>query len=247
MESDIFYQIYNELPRVGPGDDASTQKALDIVKSKINPSRILDLSAGTGQQTFILANNTSAIINALDNDDAIIERLENEEEGKNISSRIFCFDADMHELPFEDKEFDLIWCEGAIFTIGFVKGLKYWKTVLKDRGFMVISELNWIKNNPPQEIFDFWKNGYPGMIHIDSNISQIEKQGFEIIDHFELPNYAWWDEYYTPLEQRLKIFKERYSDKKPEMDTINYIQTEIDMYKKYGDYYGYVFYIIQLK
>ena len=247
METDIFYQIYNELPRVGPGDDASTLKALEIVKSKINPSRILDIGAGTGQQTFVLAKNTNAVINALDNNDAIIERLENEAEGLNISSRIFCFDADMLELPFEEKEFDLIWCEGAIFIIGFEKGLKYWKTVLKDKGLMAISELNWLKNDPPQEISDFWRNGYPGMIHIDKNLSQIEKLGFNIIDHFVLPNNAWWDEYYTPLEKRLEIFKERYSDQKPETDTINYIQTEIDMYRKYGEYFGYVFYIIQLK
>lgn len=247
MESDIFYQIYDELPRVGPGDDASTLKALEVVKTKISPARILDLSAGNGQQTFVLAKNTNAIINALDNDDAIIERLENEEEGRNISSRIFCFDADMHELPFEEKEFDLLWSEGAIFTIGFEKGVNYWKTIMKEKGFMVVSELNWIKSDPPPEIFNFWKNGYPRMTHIDKNLSQIDKLGFEIIEHFILPENAWWDEYYSPLEKRLEIFKKRYSDKKPESDTLDYIQTEIDMYRKYSDYYGYVFYIFQLK
>ncbi len=247
MDSDILYQLYDELPRVGPGDDAYTLKALNIIKSKLAPKRILDISAGTGQQTFVLAKNTDAIINALDNDDAIIEKLDNEEEGQKISPRIFCFDADLHDLPFEDKDFDLIWCEGSIFIIGFEKGIKYWKTVLKERGFMVISELNWIKNDPPQEISDFWKYGYPGMIHIDKNLSQIEKLGFEVLDHFVLPESAWWDEYYTPLEKRLQIFKERYSDKQPEIDTINYVQTEIDMYRKYSDYYGYVFYILQQK
>lgn len=247
MASDIFYQIYNDIPRVGPGKDELTLNALETIKTKINPERILDLNAGNGQQTFVLAKKTNAIINALDNNDSIEEKLENESNGLDIASRIFCFDADLHELPFEEKEFDLIWCEGSIFIIGFEKGLKYWKTILKENGFMAITELNWLKNDLPQEIADFWKHGYPGMINIDENLSLIEKLGFEVLEHFVLPESAWWDEYYTPLENRLEIFRKNNMNQKSEMDTINYVQTEIEMYRKYKDYYGYVFYIIQQK
>jgi len=37
----------------------------------------------------------------------------------------------MDDLPFQDEELDLIWSEGAIYNIGFERGLIEWRKFLK--------------------------------------------------------------------------------------------------------------------
>jgi hypothetical protein len=40
----------------------------------------------------------------------------------------------MDDLPFKEEELDLIWSEGAIYNIGFEKGLREWRKYLKKMG-----------------------------------------------------------------------------------------------------------------
>ncbi len=50
----------------------------------------------------------------------------------------------MDKLPFGDEEFDIIWSEGAIYNIGFERGVKDWSRYLKVGGLLVVSEITWI-------------------------------------------------------------------------------------------------------
>ena len=44
-----------------------------------------------------------------------------------LSDKVTTLCCSMDNLPFEDEEYDVIWSEGAIYNIGFEKGLKDWK------------------------------------------------------------------------------------------------------------------------
>ena len=72
----LFDEVYHGMPRGGPGDPASTRRALAMMAG---------LPAGP------LVHGTCA---------------------------------DMRALPFPHATFDLVWSEGALYSIGFTEGLR---------------------------------------------------------------------------------------------------------------------------
>jgi hypothetical protein len=128
--------------------------------------------------------------------------------------------------------------------MGFEKGLKSWDRLLKANGCIAVTELSWIKANPPQEVADFWKENYPKMKSVDQNLETIKSLGFKLISSFAVPESAWWDEYYSPMEGRIREL--RSCDLAEEGQKIlDEQQLEIDLYRKHSGFYAYVFYIVQ--
>ena len=67
----------------------------------------------------------------------------------------------MDNLPFQNEELDLIWSEGAIYNIGFERGINEWNRFLKKDGFIAVTEASWFTPERPAEIEDFWLANYP--------------------------------------------------------------------------------------
>lgn len=109
----LFFELFSELPRQGPGDDASTLKALGMVPHVGAGSSILDLGCGTGRQTLLLAQHTAAQIVAVDNHAPYLAELERSARHLGFSDRIDARHADMRQLALAAGSFDLVWCEGA--------------------------------------------------------------------------------------------------------------------------------------
>ncbi|MFC1896788.1 SAM-dependent methyltransferase, partial [Thermodesulfobacteriota bacterium] len=86
---------------------------------------------------------------------------------------------------------------------------------------------------------------YPEMRNIESTLSAIRRAGYSVIGHFVLPESAWWRHYYTPLEKKLVALREDYKDNPEALVMIELHEREIDLFRKYSDYYGYVFYVTQ--
>ncbi len=72
---EIFFEIFGSLPRQGPGNLASAQKALRLCEDLPNAPEILDLGCGTGGQTLQLAELTQGSILAVDIHAPSIEKL----------------------------------------------------------------------------------------------------------------------------------------------------------------------------
>ena len=70
----------------------------------------------------------------------------------------------------------------------------------------------------------------------------IQQPGFEIIDHFTLPTEDWHN-FYGPVEQRIASFREQHAENDVAHAILDMQQTEVDLWKKHGDSYGYVFYL----
>lgn len=242
---DLFYEIFSDLPRQGPGDKNSTLQAAGLITQIPALPNILDVGCGTGKQTLELANNFDGKITAIDNHQPFLDELAKKAKQSGLADKITCLNADMLNPSFVDDQYDLIWAEGSIFIIGFKEGLKSFRKLLKPDGYIAMTEVSWFKVSPPKELEDFWNSEYPDINTIENNLDIIHSLGYKIVDHFKLPDSAWLDDYYNPLETKLKRLRNKYEQEKEALELIETLQHEIDIFHEYSSYYGYVFYIAQ--
>ena len=241
----IYYKIFESLPRQGPGDERSTKKAFHKLAGLPEHPEILDVGCGTGRQTLVLAKFSTGNITALDNHAPFIDKLKRNARRAGYAERIQCVVGDMNSMNFPKRSFDVIWSEGAVFAIGFENALKAWRQLLRPKGYLAISELVWFKKRAPKEVEDFFVREYPDMKHYKDIYPVTESAGYKMIDYFPLPGKSWWTDYYTPAEVKLAEMRRKYRNNKKAQAIFDSFQLEIDMHRKYSDYYGYGFYIMQ--
>ena len=242
---EIYFEIYESLPRQGPGDDASTRKVFQKLTGLPEHPEILDVGCGTGRQTLVLANLSSGKITALDNHPPFIETLKRDVRRSGYADRIRCIVEDMNSMKFPEESFDVIWSEGAAYIMGFKKALEAWKLLLRPKGYMAISELVWFREEAPQEIRDYFTREYPDMKYYKNHYPIIKSVGYKVIDYFPLPDKSWWTDYYTPAEKKIAEMRLKHRDNKDAQMIFDSFQLEMDMHKKYSPYYGYGFYIMR--
>jgi SAM-dependent methyltransferase len=149
----------------------------------------------------------------------------------------------MDNLPFGDDAYDVIWSEGAIYNIGFEKGVTDWKRFLKVGGLLVVSEITWITSSRPEELQKYWEDEYPEIDIASSKIGVLEKNGYSPIGYFVLPEHCWLDNYYRPMQESFKDFLRRNGNNEDARAIVDAENREIEMYEKYKNHYSYGVYI----
>jgi SAM-dependent methyltransferase len=245
MMDSIFYEIFEALPRQGPGDDSSTKKALLTLTDLTGRPDILDVGCGTGGQTITLAKLTSGQITALDKHAPFIKILERKSQQAGYTGRIHSIAGDMASMGLANNSFDLIWCEGAVFILGVQKALEKWGPLLRPGGYLAFSELVWFKKEAPEEIKDYFARIYPDIKYYKDHYQTIESTGYRLVDYFALPNKSWWTNYYTPMEKKIAETRPKHEGNQKAQELFDSLQLEIEMHRKYSAYYGYGFYTMR--
>jgi ubiquinone/menaquinone biosynthesis C-methylase UbiE len=243
FEVNLICEYYSNFERQGPGSPEMTLKALGFVDNFNGLSQIADIGCGTGGQTIILAQHTTGNIIGIDNAPIMIEKFNSNVIENNMQNRVKGVVGSMDSLSFKNEELDLILSEGAIYNIGFERGLNEWNKYIKKDGYIVVSEASWFTENRPAEINDFWMDAYPEIDTISNCIAKMQKAGYIPIASFIIPESCWLNNFYDSHISFQESFLKKYAGNKTVEDFIAYERREAELYKMYKKYYGYAFYI----
>ena len=214
FDFNLICEYYSNLERQGPGSPEVTTKALSFIDNLTEQSRIADIGCGTGGQTMVFAQHTEGVITGIDLFPMFIDLLNTNATKANFQDRVRGIVRNMEDLPFQNEELDLIWSEGAIYNIGFERGLNEWRKFLKVGGYIAVSEVSWFTDQQPQEIIDFWQSGYPEIDTIPSKVAQMQKAGYIPVATFILPDSCWTEHFYAPQVEAQKVFLKKYAGNK---------------------------------
>lgn len=243
FDMQLLCEFFSHVERQGPGSPEATLRALDFVSGLTDEVRIADVGCGTGGQTMVLASRAPGQITGIDLFPAFIEKFNRQTVRLGLAHRVKGMAGTMEQLPFADGELDLIWSEGAIYNIGYERGLNEWRRFLKPGGYIAVTESSWFTDKRPQEIQDFWDESYPEINTIPVKVAQMQQAGYCPVASFVLPECCWTDHYYKPLEGARRCFLERYPGNATIEQLVAFSRREEALYDKYKAYYGYVFYI----
>jgi ubiquinone/menaquinone biosynthesis C-methylase UbiE len=208
-ELELLVDLHKDGERQGPGSEEETLKAFSFIDLKnLKKLKIADIGCGTGGQTITLAKHTGAQITAVDLFPEFLNVLHNKANELDLLKNIKTVEASMDSLPFHDEEFDVIWSEGAIYNIGFEKGLREWKKYLKRGGYIAVSEATWLTKSRPKEIEEYWNREYADIDIAANRIKLIEENEYSLVGYFVLKQSSWMKNYYEPMKNRLSQFFE---------------------------------------
>ncbi len=239
----LIREYFSSIERQGPGSPQVTLQALSFVDNLTKNSHIADIGCGTGGQTMTLAQNAPGKITAIDISLEYIEKLNKNSQHLNLQDKVNGIVGSMDNLPFYEEELDLIWSEGAIYNIGFERGLNEWRKCLKKGGYLAVTENTWFTTERPEEVQKFWQKAYPEIDTISNKIAQMQKAGYIPIATFILPENCWTEYYFPTLVTAQDNFLRKYAGNKAAEDFIKHEQYVKELYLKYKAYFGYAFYI----
>jgi SAM-dependent methyltransferase len=236
----VFFDVYERLPRGGPGDRASVGRALALVGELPAAPRVLDLGCGPGAQTLHLAELLPAArIVAVDNHAPFVARAGERIVAAGLAGRVAAQVGDMAALPFADGTFDLLWSEGAAYMIGVQHALQTWRRLVPPGGPVAFSDAIWTRPGAPAELQALWAEEYAELTDAPGTIGRITAAGWRLCGWFELPQTAWWDEFYTPMERVLAERRAAWAAEPRALATLTTLAEEIEMMRRWGDWYNY--------
>jgi ubiquinone/menaquinone biosynthesis C-methylase UbiE len=200
-----------------------TRRAFKLLP-RLEKPRIVDIGCGSGVPTVELARLSDGEIIGIDTDESLLKELSRKIEEEGLSDRVKTEKCSMFEMDFADRSFDVIWAEGSISVIGFERGLREWRRLLRTNGFLVVHDDN---------------------RNMSYKLERISSCGYRLVKYFSLPKKAWWKEYYEPLEIRLKELRMRFKNNADALEILKKHQKEVDLVKNNPEEYGSAFFVMQ--
>ncbi|MCU0314303.1 MAG: class I SAM-dependent methyltransferase [Solirubrobacteraceae bacterium] len=243
-EHDLLIDLHRGTERQGPGGTAETLRAVELAGlDRAAPLRIADLGCGTGASAKVLARALDADVIAVDTAEPFLEELRAAIAADPALARITTLNRSIDDLPFAEGELDVIWSEGAVYTIGFEAGVAGWRRFLKPGGTLVVSELTWLTGKRPAELHERWSGEYPEVDVASAKLAVLERHGYRPEGYFVLPERCWRDTYYAPLEARFDPFLERHGHRAEAVALVAAEREEIAFQRRYAAYVGYGVYV----
>lgn len=240
----LLIDLHRDSERQGPGGEAETRLGIRLAGlDPAAPLDIADIGCGNGSSALLLAQALNAHVSAVDLVPEFVDALRDRAAMEDLSDRIDAQVASMDELPFEDEAFDVIWSEGAVYNIGFERGVNDWRRYLKPGGILAVSEITWLTERRPAALEAYWNEAYPEIDTAAGKMRVLERAAYTPVGYFVLGEHCWLDHYFRPLQGRFEAFLKRHGHSADAHALVRAEQEEIAMYEKYRAYFSYGFYI----
>ncbi|MFC1864752.1 class I SAM-dependent methyltransferase [Chloroflexota bacterium] len=187
-----------------------TRKAFRMLPQMDRP-QILDIGCGSGVSTLELARLSRGKVIGIDIDQPALDKFTRRIKEAGLTDRIQAINCSMFDMDFPDESFDIVWAEGSIYAIGFERGLREWKWLLKPGGSMVVHD----------------EQG-----NVSEKLEQISNCGYKLLGYFILSTETWSTEYFAPLEKWIAESGKRYTDDAKILEELHQAQVELDMFNK---------------
>ena len=234
--------LFGGMEKLGPGDNANTLLVLDLLPRR-NFSLVVDAGCGSGRQTLTLAKALRTLIHAVDVYEPFLKELTRRAQEAGLEHLVKPYCMDIQDIAKTFQDIDLLWAEGAAYNIGFAHALTSWASSIKPEGFLVVSELSWIREQIPDRVKAFFKSGYPDMQSVHRNIELAKDAGYKVLNLHTLPQESWVEGYYDILRPRAKALLDHANASV--RDFAAETLTEIEIFELSQDSYGYVFFVLQ--
>lgn len=230
------------MEKLGPGDNSDTRNVLQLLPQK-QFDLIVDAGCGTGRQSLVLAKELGTLVHAVDTYEPFLADLTRRSREAGIEHLIKTHCMDMKDIPGVFEIIALLWSEGAAYNIGFSNALTTWVSAIEPKGFAVVSEMSWLREQAPDVVREYFLSGYPDMKAIKQNIATAENAGYRVLTTHTISNDTWVEGYYDVLEPRAKALVDHPDSSVREfaVETLK----EIEIFRISEDSYGYVFYVLQ--
>ncbi len=241
----VFFEIHSDLRREGPGLPETTARALNLAGPLPENPRVVDFGCGPGAQTMDLARLLPAArILAIDLHPPFVEEVARRAATEECADRVTAKVGNMGDpaaLGLVPGSIDLIWSEGAAYSVGVQNALNSWRPLLMEGGRIVFSEAVRFVDKLPLAARKVWEE-YPDLTDDAGTRNRISAAGLQCLSSFRLPPEAWIA-YFEPQKAKLDMLEERYRDNPKALSVLAETCNEIDVYSAHGNTYGYAFFI----
>jgi SAM-dependent methyltransferase len=244
LAPDILRELHGELSRGSPARLAFTRRAFQTLPDLEDP-RILDVGCGQGGPTLELARLSGGLVTGLDIDQSALDELARRAGEEGLSDCVQVVRGSMADIDFADESFDVIWAEGSMNILGFERALAEWRRLIRPSGFLVVHEMVWLRPDPPAEVVNCPQLAYPGIRTVAEYIEQVPDHGYDLVGHFVLPEDFWLADYFDPMVARINQLRTKYAGDQAAQRTLDREQRAADVYRKYSEWYGSVFLVMQ--
>ena len=234
--------MFGGMEKLGPGDNTETLRVLNFLPRK-SFDLVVDAGCGSGRQTLALAKALEITIHAVDNYEPFLKDLMGRAKESDLENLVQTHCMDMQDITKKFQNIDLLWSEGAAYNIGFANALRSWALSIKPKGFLVVSELSWLRDRVPDRVKTFFKSEYPDMQSVQSNIEVAESAGYKVLSTHVLPRECWIEGYYDFLKPRALALLD--SEDVSVREFAREMLEEIEIFEISQDSYGYVFFILE--
>jgi hypothetical protein len=83
----------------------------------------------------------------------------------------------------------------------------------------------------------------PTMGRLNEDLAAVRDSGFELVGHFTLPDEAWWDDFYTPMEARIAGLGGNYANDVEALAVLDQLAEEPEMHRRYSEFFAYEFFV----